>query len=244
MKFLPYSSRELGLPLKGEFSLCPHRVRINEDSTDGRRACVNASDESINWGVNWFMLQLTIPPVPFPIPVYTDRINGYASDDAYFSRESPNNSHRMNGRVSKKSSPYRRVIDVINAYRHASPAMCHVPSSNAFYVRVFKRVTTLQLRRVSGSRSEENNRHTPEPEAFSHRRTFYRRRPSLRGGTRPGVLFSAWHPRILLVTEQTCAVIVWEIRCRGNDRSQNGHEVAVPRRCEPRRPLPKQRAGI
>lgn len=56
--------------------------------------------------------------------------------------------------------------------------------------------------------------------------------------TRLGVLFSAWHQRILLVTEQACAVIVWEIRRRGNDRSQNGYEVAVQPVCLTS--LPKQ----
>lgn len=121
-------------------------------------------------------------------------------------------------RILNKSSPYPHTIDQLSYQR--VPSRISEDVSRLFVERVLrassKRVTTLQLRRVSGSRSD-NNRHSSRN--FIHRRTFYT--TSVPSRMHLGVLFSAWHQRILLVTEQACAVIVWEIRRRGNDRSQN-----------------------
>ena len=122
---------------------------------------------------------------------------------------------------------YLRVIYLLS-YRRV-PSRISKDVSRFFIERVLrasrsKRVTTLQLRCISGFWSD-NNRHSSRNFADIVAR-FVRRL------FENGVLFSAWHQRILLVTEEACAVIVWEIRCQGNDRSQNGYEVAVARgRC-------------
>lgn len=166
--------------------------------------------------------------MPFPTPAASRwrrlELDGFAADDAYFSRESqPSLTLNQSDGRSRPLISELSINRVINARRHASPKMCHVSSSNAFYVRVFKRVTTLEPRRVSGSRSD-NNRHPGRN--FRHRRTFYT--TSVPSRIHLGVLFSAWHQRILLVTEQACAVIVWEIRRRGNDRSQKFPAMKCP----------------